>query len=76
MIGLLCLVLALYFFAGPRRYLSIWLLFFLATAGFQMIPVNWIVLPKAGVSKAYDWVLVFTAIAFFFQPKYFLQSPV
>lgn len=76
MIGLLCLVLALYFFAGPRRYLSIWLLFFLATAGFQMIPVNWIVLPKAGVSKAYDWVLVFTAIAFFFQPRYFLQSPV
>ena len=69
-------MLALYFFAGPRRYLSIWLLFFLATAGFQMIPVNWIVLPKAGVSKAYDWVLVFTAIAFFFQPKYFLQSPV
>lgn len=76
MIGFLCLVLALYYYPGKRRFFSIWLLFFLATAGFQLVPVNWMVFPKIGITKPYDWVLVFTAIALFFQPKLFLESPV
>lgn len=76
MIGLFCLLLALYFYIGPKRYLSVFLLFFLATAGFQMVPVNLIILPKMGISKAYDWVLLFTAIVFFFQPKMLVTSPV
>lgn len=76
MIGLSCLVLALYWYIGPKRYLSVFLLFFLATAGFQMVPVNLITLPRMGISKAYDWVLLFAAIVFFFQPKILAVSPI
>lgn len=76
MLGLCCLLLALWFYLGSRRYLSVFLLFFLATTGFQMVPVNLMILPKLGISKAYDWVLLFTAIIFFLQPKILLVSPV
>jgi len=76
MVGLLGLVLAFYFYPGPKRFISVWLLFFLATAGFQLLPLTWVLFPKAGISKPYDWVLVFTAALFFIQPKYLLQSPV
>lgn len=76
MIGLLCLLLALIYYPGRKRFFSIWLLFFLATAGFQLVPVKWITFTPVGISKPYDWILVFTAAVLFFKPKQFLESPV
>jgi hypothetical protein len=75
MIGIALVILTGYFFLQPKtRYISIFLLFVLATAGFQLIPVDWLVLPPVGISKPYDWVLIFCGVALLFFPKIFLQS--
>jgi len=59
MIGLVIFLLAVYFFLyNEKRYISIFCIFMLATSGFQLIPVDLITLPAAGVSKPYDWVLM------------------
>lgn len=44
-------------------------MFFLATAGFQIIPVQWMAMPPLGVRKAYDWVLLFTGIIVLIKPQ-------
>lgn len=71
MIGLCCLLPAIYCYFYRRAWLAVFLLFFLATAGFQMIPVRWMVLPPLGITKSYDWVLLFTATVAFFKPHIF-----
>lgn len=71
MIGLCCLLPAIYYYLSGRAWLAVFLLFFLATAGFQMVPVQWMVLPPLGVTKAYDWVLLFTGAIIFIRPQVF-----
>ena len=77
MIGLVIFLLAVYFFLyNEKRYISIFCIFMLATSGFQLIPVDLITLPAAGVSKPYDWVLIFTGLMFLFFPKLFLNQAI
>jgi hypothetical protein len=71
MIGLCCLLPAIYYYLSGRAWLAVFPLFFLATAGFQMVPVQWMVLPPLGVTKAYDWVLLFTGAIIFIRPRVF-----
>lgn len=74
MLGLIFTLAAFYFYLEPdKRYLSIFLLLALVTAGFQLIPVPFFVLKPLGVTKSYDWLLVFCAIVMFFQPFVFLR---
>ncbi len=76
MIGLLLFILAAYFYlSDEKRYLSVFLLFTIATAGFQLIPVELVTLAPAGISKPYDWLLIFCAMVFLFFPKVFIQNP-
>jgi hypothetical protein len=71
MIGLCCLLPAIYFYLRGKAWLAVFILFFLMTAGFQMMPFNWMVLPPAGISKAYDWVLLFTGAILLLRPQVF-----
>lgn len=71
MIGLCCLLPAIYHYLSGKTWLSVFLLFFLMTSGFQMIPVHWMTLPPMGVSKAYDWVLLFTGAVLLLRPHIF-----
>src|SRR5882724_1562941 len=76
MIGLILFILAGYFYLNnERRYVSIFLLFTVASAGFQIIPVEWIIMPGFGVTKPYDWVLIFCGMMFLFFPGLFLKHP-
>lgn len=75
MIGLVLFLLAAYFYlSDEKRYLAIFLLFTIASAGFQLLPVNWVILPAFGISKPYDWLLVFCGLIFLFFPKVFVQN--
>jgi len=69
MIGLCCVLPAIHCYLYGRTWLAVFLLFFLATAGFQMVPVRWMVLPPAGITKSYDWVLLFIAAVAFVRPR-------
>ncbi|HTI92582.1 MAG TPA: hypothetical protein VL727_18430 [Puia sp.] len=66
-----CLLPAIYCYVTGRAWLAVFLLFFLTTAGFQMIPVQWMVMPPLGITKAYDWGLLFTVAIVFIRPKLF-----
>jgi len=75
MVGLFILLLALYFYFEPeKKHLSVFFLFSLLTAGFQCIPVQWIVLPGLGIGKSYDWMLIFLGIIFCLKPAIFLKA--
>jgi hypothetical protein len=71
MIGLCCLLPAVYYYLKGRAWLPVCVLLFLATAGFQMVPVEWMVMPPLGITKAYDWVLLFTGIVVMIRPRIF-----
>ena len=71
MIGLCCLLPAIYFYLSGRAWLAVFILFFLATAGFQIVPVKWMVMPPLGITKAYDWVLLFTGAIVVIRPRVF-----
>lgn len=71
MIGLCCVLPAIYYYLTGRAWLAVCLLLFLATAGFQIVPVEWMVMPPLGVTKAYDWVLLFTVAIIFIRPQVF-----
>jgi len=74
MIGFALFLLAGYLYLdGRRRYLSVFLLFVIGSAGFQLIPVDMIIFPGMGVSKPYDWVLIFCGMMFFFFPGLFIK---
>jgi hypothetical protein len=77
MIGLLLFILAIYYyFNSSKRYFSIFILFALATAGFQIIPVELIIMPSFGITKPYDWLLIFCATIFLLSPNIFLENSV
>ena len=71
MIGLCCLLPAIYLYLSGRAWLAVVLLFFLMTTGFQLIPVQWMVMPSMGVTKSYDWALLFTGAIIFMKPRIF-----
>jgi len=71
MIGLCCLLPAIYYYLSGRAWLAVFLLLFLTTAGFQMVPVQWMVMPSLGITKAYDWVLLFTGAIVVIRPQVF-----
>jgi hypothetical protein len=73
MIGLCCLLPAIYHYLSGKTWLAVFLLFFLMTAGFQMIPVNWMVIPGLGITKSYDWVLLFTGAVLLLRPQVFFR---
>jgi hypothetical protein len=76
MLGFCCLLPAVYYYLTGKAWLAVFLLFFLMTAGFQMIPVRLMVMPSMGVSKVYDWVLLFTGAIFLFKPQLFANLQV
>lgn len=71
MLGFCCLLPAIYYYLNGKTWLAVYLLFFLMTAGFQMIPVRLMTMPSMGISKVYDWVLLFAAAIFFIRPQIF-----
>lgn len=76
MLGFLFFLLAVYFYFSPQRYVSVLLLFALVTACFQLVPLSLMVLPFIGITKTYDWVLVFTGAILLLKPKLFLDIQV
>jgi hypothetical protein len=75
MIGLLLLLLSChYFFEPSKRYISIFLLFALATAAFQLIPTSFLTLPAIGLSKSYDWLLLFLVFLLLVRPSILINS--
>jgi hypothetical protein len=73
MIGLCCLLPAIYYYLTGKAWLAVFILFFLMTAGFQMIPVRLMTMPSMGVSKVYDWVLLFAGAIFLIRPQIFAK---
>lgn len=77
MIGMILFIFAAYYYlSDEKRYISIFILLTIATAGFQLIPVSWMILPSVGITKSYDWLLVFCAIIVLFLPKLFFGNGV
>lgn len=77
MIGITLFILALFcYLNSSNRYFCIFLLLAIATAGFQMIPVELVIMPPIGITKPYDWLLVFCATIFILSPKVFLRLDV
>jgi hypothetical protein len=73
MLGALVFLLSIYFYFSPQRYIAVFLLFFLLTGGFQLIPLNYLIASKMGITKTYDWVLLFTAAIALLKPQIFLE---
>ena len=71
MIGLCCLLPAIYYYLSGKTWLAVFLLFFLMTAGFQMLPLHWMVMPSLGITKSYDWILLFTGAILLLKPQIF-----
>lgn len=71
MIGLCCMLPAIYYYLSGKRWLAVFLLFFIMTAGFQMVPVRLMVMPPLGITKAYDWVLLFIGAIVLIRPQIF-----
>jgi hypothetical protein len=64
-IGIILLLLAIYYYFEPgKKHLAAVFLFALVTAGFQFLPVSLITLPLLGLSKSYDWLLLFLLVIF------------
>jgi hypothetical protein len=76
MLGAAIFLLAFILFFGQYRFISILLLFSLLTGGFQLIPLKYMVMPPLGVTKSYDWILLFVGAMFLFQPQLFLNTSV
>lgn len=75
MIGVILFLLALYlFFNAAKRYLCVCILFTIATAGFQLLPVYLFVMPPVGITKPYDWLLLFCAALLLLSPGVFIQN--
>lgn len=76
MIGLALFLVAGYLYLNrEKRFISVFLLFVIVSAGFQLIPVDWIILPGVGITKPYDWVLICCGMMFLFFPNLFVQHP-
>lgn len=76
MLGAFVFLLCIFYYFSSRRYLAVFLVFFLVTAGFQLVPLNYMVLPSAGIKKSYDWVLLFQGALFLLVPQYFFPAAV
>lgn len=74
MVGAILFIVAFALFFRQNRYISIVLLFALLTGGFQLIPLDYMVMSSVGVTKCYDWVLLFVAAQFLIQPQLFLKN--
>lgn len=74
MIGAILFILAFALYFGQNRYISIILLFALVTGGFQLVPLDYMVVSSIGVTKCYDWVLLFVGAMLLFQPQIFLNA--
>ena len=71
------MLLAVYcYWEHPKRYLSVFLMFFLITAGFQLVPSSFLELSAIGVSKPHDWVLIYALIIMVLFPVVFLDVKV
>lgn len=68
MLGALGFLLAIILFFGQYRYISIFIVFVLVTAGFQMIPLKYMTLSELGITKSYDWVLLFEGTVLILKP--------
>jgi hypothetical protein len=75
MIGLCCLLPAIYYYLSGRAWLAVFLLFFIMTAGFQMVHVHWMVMPPLGITKAYDWVFLFIGAILLIRPQVLAGFP-
>jgi hypothetical protein len=76
MIGCVCILLAIYYYWTNRRDKAAFLLFFVLTAGFQLLPLSLMTLPAMGVSKCYDWAFAFVGCILLVKPKVFFQLAV
>jgi hypothetical protein len=76
MFGAFLFLLATYLYFSPRRYFSIFILLALATGGFQFVPLPLMTLSAAGVTKTYDWLLLFTGLILLLRPQTFLDLAV
>ena len=75
MLGLVILLLALYFyFTKAKKHLALFFVFALLTAGFQFIPVHLMILPGFGIGKSYDWMLIFLVIILCVKPSVFFEA--
>ncbi|ANE49623.1 hypothetical protein [Flavisolibacter tropicus] len=74
MIGAILFIVSFALFSGPNRFISIVLLFALLTGGFQLVPLNYMVISSIGVTKCYDWVLLFVGAMLLLQPQVFLNT--
>ena len=77
MIGLLLTLLAIYFYGiEEKRYVSVFLIIGLSTAGFQLLPLELMVMPGIGISKSFDWPFLFFGFIVLFHPHVFLQKAI
>jgi len=74
MIGLLVVSWACFAYCFPsRRYVTVFLLLFLATAGFQLPPIELMTMPQMGLTKSYDWIIIFLLFALVVHPSSFFN---
>lgn len=74
MIGLILTSLAIYMFWGDKaKYISILIVFFLVTEGFQFIPAELLIFPQFGIVRPYDWLLVFCLVILCLKPGVFIN---
>jgi hypothetical protein len=71
MLGAIFILASIYFYFSLQRYLSVILLFALLTGCFQLVPIKFMVYPGIGITKTYDWVLLFTATIALIRPQLF-----
>jgi hypothetical protein len=76
MLGAFVFLLCIFLYLSPHRYIAVFLLFVLVTASFQLVPLQYMVLPAAGIKKTFDWVLLFQGFILLVLPQYFLNKDV
>jgi hypothetical protein len=76
MVGAILFIIAFACFFGRNRFISIVLVFALLTGGYQLIPLDYMVISSIGVTKCYDWVLLFIGAMLLIQPQMFLNNKV
>ncbi|NEM97749.1 hypothetical protein [Pontibacter burrus] len=74
MIGFGIMLLAVYlYWESSKRYLSVFLVFFIVTGGFQLVPTDLMVLSTIGITKTYDWALVYLILLLVVEPRIILN---
>jgi hypothetical protein len=74
MIGLIVVLWACLSYCYPsKRYVTVFLLLFLATAGFQLPPIELMTMPQLRLTKSYDWIFVFLSFALLVHPSVFFN---